>query len=237
LNPKSGRAHNVLAYRHLLRLEWKESFENFELAVQYEPGNATAWQWYAGALNNYGKKQQAGVAFERALKIDPRSRIVGSSMTEYLLSIGEYDAALDRIDKTLDFAPDFLFGLQVKGFTHILRGEYDEARKVFQTIINLAGTTRSDLRIVDLVEKYNISGDSGEMQDWLDDPKRLDPYYIPLTLTLAGQYQAALDSVERHAQSTIPHSAVFWLNSEILQEKLGNKPRYRELVERLTTPQ
>lgn len=237
LKPGSGRAHNVLAYRHLLRGEWEESLANFERAVSYEPENATAWHWYAGALSNYGRKEEAGVAFDKALKLDPRSRIVGSSMTEYYLSVGDYEAALDRIDKTLDFAPDFIFGLQVKGFTHLLREEYNEARAAFQTIINLAGVTRSDLRIVDLVEEYATRGKLGNVPEWLDDPKRLDPFYIPLVLTLAGQYESALDAVERHAQSTIPHTAVFWLNSQFLEEKLGDRPRYRELVKQLATPE
>ena len=121
LNPESGRAHYVLAYRHLLRLEWNECFKNFERAVELEPEHATAWQWYAGALSNVGRKEEARAAFETALKLDPRSRIIGTGMTEYFQSIGDYDAALDRIDKTLDFAPDFLFGHQVKeiGRAHV----------------------------------------------------------------------------------------------------------------------
>jgi hypothetical protein len=73
------------------------------------------------------------------------------------------------------------------------------------------------------------------MPAWFNDPNHTDPYYIPLALTLAGHYDAALDAVEHYAQSTIPNIAVLWLNSQLFEEKLGDNPRYRDLVRRLAT--
>jgi TolB-like protein/Tfp pilus assembly protein PilF len=235
LNPESGRAYNVLAYRRMLMLEWNASFEDFQMALKYEPGYATVWHWYAGALKTVGKNLQAEDAYKTAVRLDPRSPIIGTSMTEHYIGTGDYDTALERIEQTLAFAPDFLFGLQAKGFVHILRNEFDEARAAFQTIIDLSGKTRSDMKIVDLVEEFARTGNPGQLPDWIDDPERMDPYYASLTLVLAGQYEAALDTIERHSQSTIPHAASFWLNSELFREKLGDMARYRQLVKRLAT--
>jgi TolB-like protein/tetratricopeptide (TPR) repeat protein len=235
LDPRSGRAFNVLAYSHDIKLEWQESIENHELALQHEPENANIWHWNAVALGVVGKREPADAAFQTAMELDPRSRIIGANAAEDLLRIGNYAAAMARIDQTLAFAPDFLFGWQIKGFIHILRHEFDAARTAFQTITDLAGPTRSDLKTVDLIEDFVRSGKAGQPPDWVKDPKRVDPYYAPLALVCAGQYEAALDEIERQSESTIPIGAAYFINSALFQEKMGDMPRYRELAKRLAT--
>jgi len=56
-----------------------------------------------------------------------------------------------------------------------------------------------------------------------------------LALVLAGQYEAALDLIERQSKGTIPQSVVFYLRCALFQEKLGDMPRYQELVQRIAT--
>jgi TolB-like protein/Flp pilus assembly protein TadD len=235
LNPGSGRAHAVLGEMHLLRLEWRESLFNFELAVKYGPENATTWQWYAGALSVLGKRGMAEEAYQTGMELDPLSRIIGSNAAEFHMVAGQYDAALDRIDQTLAFAPDFLFGWQVKGFIHMARKEFVEARAAFLKISELAGVKRFELKTVDLIEEFVRTGKPGQPPDWLDDPNLIDQYYPSFVLVCAGQYEEALDLIERQLAGNIPYTAVFNLNSVLYHEKMGHMPRYQELVTRLTT--
>jgi hypothetical protein len=86
-----------------------------------------------------------------------------------------------------------------------------------------------------LIEGFVCTGKPGPLPDWLDDPKRIDPYYVPFSLVLAGQYDAALDWTERQSGSTLPQVGVFWLRSALYRERMGDMPHYRELVERLAT--
>ncbi len=235
LDPKSGRAYDVLAYIHDIRLEWPESLENHELALKLEPENATIWHWYGVTLGVVGMRERAEEVFQTAIKLDPRSRIIGVSAAEELIRNGNYDAAMERVDQTLAFAPDFIFGWQIKGFIHILKYEFDKARTAFQTITDLAGPMRSDLKTVDLIEDFVRNGKVGQEPDWFSDPKRIDPYYASLALVCAGQYEAALDLIERQSESTIPLAGAYYLNSVLYREKMGDMPRYQELVKRLVT--
>jgi TolB-like protein/Tfp pilus assembly protein PilF len=235
LNPASGRAYAVLAYINTLKLEWRESFVNYELAVKYEPESATVWHWYAQPLESVGKAAMSEEAFQMALELDPRSRIIGASAAEGLSVVGQYDAALDRIDQTLAFAPDFLYGWQVKGFIHIARNEFTEARAAFQKMSEIAGAKRFEMKTVDLIEEFVRTGKTGQPPAWLNDPILLDPYYASYFLVCAGQYEAALDLIERQAESSIPYVAAFFLKSVLYQEKMGHIPRFQELVTRLTT--
>jgi TolB-like protein len=235
LNPRSGRAYAALGYRNILKLEWHQSFLNFEQAVKYEPGNATAWQWYAGGLSSVGRSDEAAQAYQTAIELDPRSRVIGVSAADGFGFIGQYDAALRQIDQTLSFAPDFQFAWQVKGFYHIAKNEFAEARAAFQKISEIAGTKRFEMKTVDLIETYVNTGEPGPLPDWLDDSELIDRYYASYTLVCAGHYEAALDLIERQSESSIPNIAAAMLRSALYQEKMGHIPRFQELLTRLAT--
>jgi tetratricopeptide (TPR) repeat protein len=219
----------------VLRAEWRESISNFEKAVEFEPKNATVRHWYAGVLSTVGETQAAQEAYQAALELDPRSRVIGVSAAEGLSIAGQYDAALERIDQTLAFAPDFPFAWQIKGFIHLAMLEFDGARVAFQTMSVVAGNKRFELKTIDLVEEFVRTGKPGQFPDWLDDPSLVDSYYASYILVCAGQYEEALDLIERQAESSIPNLAAYFLKSVLYTEKMGHMPRFQELVIRLTT--
>jgi tetratricopeptide (TPR) repeat protein len=165
--------------------------------------------------------------------LDPRSRIIGAISAQNLISIGKYDNALDRVDQTLAFAPDFPFGWQVKGFIHITRHEFAQARAAFEKKSEIIGKTNSELAAVDLIEGFVRTGKPAEPPPWISDPNMIDPYYAAFTLVCAGQYEAALDMVEQQTAGNIREIGVFFLNSALFREKMGDMPRYQELVRRL----
>jgi TolB-like protein/Flp pilus assembly protein TadD len=235
LKPGSGRAYAVLAYRHTLRMEWLDSLSKYELAVKFEPESATAWQWYAGNLGTVGKTVMAAEAYQTALELDPRSRVIGVSAAEQLGRGGQYDAALELINQTLAFAPDFLWAWQTKGYILMAMQEFADARASFLKGSELAGAFRFEMRAIDLIEEFARTGKPGQPPDWLNDPLLVDPFYASYILVCAGQYEQALDLIERQSKSNIPNLGPYFLNSILYQEKMGNIPRYQELVSRLTT--
>ena len=93
---------------------------------------------------------------------------------------------------------------------------------------------------VDVIEEFVRTEIPGETPDWLDNPKLIDLYYSSFVLVYAGQYEQALDLIERRSTSNIPYSAVFYLRSVLFQEKAdsyllrtcgqANAPNYRKLV-------
>lgn len=234
LNPGSGRAHAVLGYIHLLRLEWRDSLANFDLAVKYEPENATVWHWYGYALLTLGNYAGAEDAYQEALKLEPLSRIINTGAAEVFIAAGKNDIAMDRLFQTLAFAPDFEYAWQTKGVIHLLKHEYVQARAAFKKIAELTGNISYELGTVDFIEESVRTGKPAQPPDWLDDPKRMDPYYASFALVCAGQYELALDLLERQAAGNIPHVAAYHLNSTLYKETMGLMPRYQALVARLT---
>ena len=233
LNPTSGRARAVLGYAHMLLLNWRETFFNFELAAKYEPENATVWHWYSTALSTAGQFDEGGEAIKKALELDPRSRIIGTSSADEFIRTGQYDAALDAVDKTLTFAPDFAFAWQIKGLVHILRNEYSEARLAFQKAPEL-GDNQLKIGLVDYVEE-SVRGQPVPVPAWIYNPDAIDQYAASMILVCAGRYEDALDLIEQQSNSNIPHLAAYYLRSALYKEKMGHIPRYQELVKRLAT--
>ncbi len=191
LSPGSGRAYAVLAYRNTLRAEWQEAFTNYDLAVKYEPESATSWQWYAGVLGTVGKNDSAAKAYQTSLELDPRSRVIGVNAAELLTRNGQYDRALERIDLTLAFAPDFPWAWQVKGMTHIMKNEFAAARTAFLKGSELTGANRFEMRAIELIEDFVKTGIPGQSPDWLNDPLLVDPFYASISWFVR-------DSTRRH---------------------------------------
>lgn len=235
LNPESGRAYAVLAYVHMMRLEWRECFMNNELALKFAPEDASVLHWYAYALVTVGKFTMAEETYQVAVKLDPLSRIINTSAAEQFFISGQYDVALDRIDRTLAFAPDFVFAWQTKGTIHIARKEFTEARVAFQKASELSGSTVFGQITVDFIELANRADSPAKLPDWIDDPNLLDPYLAAIALVSAGHYELALDLIEKESKSNIPHAGAYNLNSALFREKMGHLPRYQDLVTRLVT--
>ncbi len=235
LKPRSGRAYSVLGYRNTLKLEWRESFSNFEQALKYEPENATTSHWYAGGLMSVGRFDEGMQVNLKALTLEPRSRVIGVSMAEAFSQVGRYDEALNQLDQTLAFAPDFLFAWEMKGFYHLAKHEFDEARVAFLKISEIAGKKSFEMEVVDLIEEYYKTGKPAPLPDWFKDSTLIDRYYVSYALVCAGQYEAALDLIEQQAESSIPNLAGYMLRSALYQEKMGHIPRFQALVERLAT--
>lgn len=235
LNPRSGRAHAALGYMHMLRLEWRDCFANFELALKYEPANANIWHWYGFALIPVGKTEMAADAYQKALELDPLSRIINTNAAELFIVTGQYDVALDRLDQGLVLAPDFSFVWQLKGQGHIAKNEFVEARAAFKKSSELLGSKVPVVEAIDFVEESVRTGKPGKRPAWFSDQNLFDPYIAQFLLVCAGQFEEALDLIEQQSVGNIPHIAAQYLKSDLYQKKMGDIPRYQQLVRRLTT--
>lgn len=175
-------------------------------------------------------------AVERAVEIEPRSRIIGIIAAEALLHSGQYHAAVERAESTLSFAPDFSYAWEFKGIAHLAAGEFDEARAALLTMSRLdGGETNPVLTFIDAAERFAISGEAGELPDGLAELIEFDSYFAAPILVSAGQYEAALDYIERQSRTSLPETVTRFLRSAQFREALGDMPRYQDLVERLTT--
>lgn len=174
-------------------------------------------------------------AYQKALGLDPLSRIINANSAEQFFISGQYEVALDRVEQALVLAPDFSFLWQIKAQIHMARNESVEARAAFQRQAKLLGEVFIPPEAIDFVEESVRAGKPGQPPAWFSDANLADPYFSHFLLVCAGEYEGALDLIEQLSVGNIPHAAAFYLRSDLYNERMGNIPRYQELVTRLAT--
>ncbi len=236
LRPESGLGYAILGDLHLQLIEWQESIESFQLALKYEPKIATSWQWYGGTLGSIGLVDESIEALNKAMMLDPHSRIIAVNLAEALFIAGQYDEALARLNKLLVTAPNFSYGILVQGYNHLALHDFAAARASFSRYTEIAKLPKAPFfELIDGIEKYMIEGTTSPLNDVIFDAVSHDQYYASVALVLGGHYNNALDTIERQSRSSIPITAVYFIHSQLFQQAMGDMPRYHELVDCLAT--
>ncbi|MEJ2679198.1 MAG: tetratricopeptide repeat protein [Gemmatimonadota bacterium] len=112
-------------------LEWDlpGAETSYRRALEFNPGYATAHQWYAETLLMMGRLRQAHEEIDRALALDPLSPAAQFTKA-YLLSVEHDYATADTVyDRLLRRAPDFVPGWTGRLMTALAAGNWETARQ------------------------------------------------------------------------------------------------------------
>ena len=119
--------------------EWSAAERGFRIALDLNPGNATAHHWYAVYLVGQGRFDEALIEMRRAQDLDPLSLIVHTFTGQALYSARRYEEAMYQLQETLKLDPDFGIARLVLGLAYIKKSKYDEAVTVLQRARDLWG--------------------------------------------------------------------------------------------------
>jgi TolB-like protein/DNA-binding winged helix-turn-helix (wHTH) protein len=123
LDPRLGAAHNSLAaIAEDYDRDYPTAEKEFKLAVELDPGFATAHEWYGDFLGLMGRSDQALAEEDRALEIDPLSLTINEKKGKALLWARRYDQAIVQLQKTLEMDPSFSPALIWLSRAYALRG-------------------------------------------------------------------------------------------------------------------
>ena len=87
--------------------DWQTAEGEFRHAIQLDPGNATAHQWYAECLSFEGRFDEAFAESARARQLDPLSLIITSDDGMILYYARQYDRAIEEFQTVREIEPDF----------------------------------------------------------------------------------------------------------------------------------
>ena len=94
-----------LSYAYLNKKDWLRAEQEARQAVEVEPGLATGYNNLGIALAQQNKLEEARVALEKALKIDPRDRQVLINLAMVELSLQNEGRALELFLRALAIDP------------------------------------------------------------------------------------------------------------------------------------
>ena len=122
-----GEAHASLGMMLLDEFEWTRALEHHRKAIALRPDYATAHHWYAMALADQGRAEEARKEIEHALRLDPTSRIINTNAGRVAMLARDYGRAEVLYRAALELAPDFDYARSELAVLYALQGKRAEA--------------------------------------------------------------------------------------------------------------
>jgi len=143
LDANSAEAHTSLAHAKSAQdWDWLGAEREFQLAIDLDPGYATAHHWFAmSCLVPMGRLDEALDQMLVAQSLDPVSSIVARDLALVHLYKRDLDAALDQCDHTIELNPHFSPAYWALGVIQEQKKDFDESAAAFQRAIHLSPQT------------------------------------------------------------------------------------------------
>lgn len=122
LDASLPRAHEVLGLLDDQHWKWREAAREYRQALQVDPSDATAHQWYAIHLWFMGRMQAALQQMQTAHRLDPLSPIINIDLGRALCYAGHPHASLAQYRATEAFAPNFALAYAFMAETDLAMG-------------------------------------------------------------------------------------------------------------------
>jgi tetratricopeptide (TPR) repeat protein len=133
--------------KHSYDWDWDGAERGYRQAIDFNPGYATAHQYYALCLMHQGRFEQAVKEMERAHELDPFSLHINVNVGQVYLYARDYDAAITSFRKTIEMDPDHPTTHLFLGFAYLGKSMYEEAMAELQKEKKLAKCWRPGIEI------------------------------------------------------------------------------------------
>lgn len=217
--------------------DWKGAEKELKLAISGNPNDANAFQYYSELMSVLGKRKEAREYINKALELNPHSRIMYNLSASYYYYEGDYENAIEDCLKAMEIG-EFAWPLQRLVLCNFHLGNEAEAMKYLKEIVS-AGPSYVSPEILDSL--WLESGRDGIFRwyiTWLEANDSPDFYYhVNLNTRIAGLYgfigdsQHALDYLEKAFETGESSLPGMKFNPHF--QFLENDPRYQTMLKEM----
>lgn len=231
--PEAHLEMAMLAWR--FHWDWKMAANEFQRALELNPGFAGARQRYGWYLFARGQYDESVVQLTRALKDDPLSLWIHSNVGFALYYARRYDAALEHLTETLETDGNFLPALVALGWVHEQKGMFSEAISTFKKAISISSGL--PIHVACLAHTYALAGETVEAQRLLDAlaaesrRKYVPEYWVATAFAALGDTEQAFHWLERAYEAH--DSWMVYLNVDPRLDALHSDARFGSLLRRI----
>ncbi len=212
--------------------DWPGASREYERAIELNPNNAVAFQWFGEYLAAVGRTQESIAALKRAIDLDPLSLIIHATLGRHGYYFArQYDQAIAQLRKTLDMDDNFWVAHLWLGWIYATIDRLPEALAELQTARRLD----NNLEIVmALGYAYARAGRRLEAQQVLDELQQLSRtrYVSPMLGALIaigmGENNQALGWLEQAYADRAQMMSE--LKAEPAFDPLREDPRFADLL-------
>jgi TolB-like protein/Flp pilus assembly protein TadD len=238
LDDTLASAHAALGQIRAYSLEWPGVLDEFQRAIQLNPGDANGHHWYALALADAGKDEEAISEMKLAQELDPRSLIINANLSWVLYLAGKDDDAIAQAQRTIAMDPTFAVAHGYLGQAYLAKGEYEKALRELQQALALSGNETSFK--AELGNAYAVAGKKTEALAILHEllqmsaQRYVSPYSIALVYVGLGDRDQAFQWLDK----AYDEHSVRLINIAVHPRLTGlrSDPRFTALVKRIGLP-
>jgi tetratricopeptide (TPR) repeat protein len=234
LDNSLSEAHVSLAC--VMRFEWTAKEKEYQRAIELNPNNAMAHQYYGYNLSALGRFDEAIAEMKRALELDPLTPNKQNSLGATFYRAGRYDEALEQFREVPDPDANSESRHQRMAAIYERRAQQREAVNELRIALTLAGEKELATSVE---QKFNSSGYWPARETFLwgdlrEKQKRAKKGQPALALAIAGDYAAlgekdrAFAWLEKSFQER--EGGLMYLNVDDRFAALRSDPRFQNLV-------
>jgi TolB-like protein/Flp pilus assembly protein TadD len=215
-----------------------EAEQLFKKAIESDPSNVTAHEWYGNYLIVTNRTEEAEAEIKRALEIDPASPLLNTTYAELKYYQRNYDGVITQAKKTLQDYPGFILAHFWLGSAYREKRMFTEAIQEF----HLARQESNDNPCMVLAEgnALGLSGNKAGARKALAELETMrGSRYVP-ALYFAGIYEGLgdreqafhwLEEAYRERNDRLPYLGV-----DPMADPLRNDPRFQDLMKKVGLP-
>ena len=234
MDPELGEGYASLAHVRLHDWDWVGLENEFEQAVERNPGYAIAHYWYAEYLMAMGRTEQAVARVQHAWGLDPLNSVINASVGMIRYLAHDYDGALAALRRGLEIDPTHHVSHLRVGLACLQKGLVREGIAAMQRAVELSGGSTEAL--AGLAQAHAVCGDRAGMETVVQQlvassDRYVSPYNVARAFGAAGDGQRALEWLERAYQEHNPD--LIELTREPSFRSLWSQEKFRQLARRV----
>ena len=240
IDAESAEAYTTRAVARLVGdFDWTGSEQDFERAIEANPGSVSVYRWYATAyLVAAGRPGEALEATQHALELDPLAPNENIDLGWDYYFARQYDEAINQLSRTLEREPNHSGAHWVSLLAYVQKSMYGDAVAHGQEAVTHAG--ESPLYMANLGYAQAMAGNHEEALkiarqlegDWNQTYASL--YYIAAIYVGLSDHEGAFTCLERAFLER--DSFLTLVNEDPIFDALHSDSRFNDLIRRMNFP-
>jgi adenylate cyclase len=216
--------------------DWKGARPILEKAIRLNPNYPIAHVYYGNVFLLSGQDKTRGIQeIKKALRLDPLSSSINMVLGRSYYDAREYDSAVNQLKRALRLDSKNYYSRLYMGLTLLQKKDYAGAIEMASKLPEIMGGEGKSKKLV-LSSMYAIAGDKGkatrELAAWFNsDHKPFSPYWLARVYVALGDYDKALDELERDLKLRAIQMTHVSLDPDF--DPIRNEPRFKEILKNM----
>jgi serine/threonine-protein kinase len=207
--------------------DWPGAEIEFQRAIELNPNDATAHQWYGECLMYQGRLDETLVELALAQTLDPLSAVINTQLGAPYQYRRQCDQAMERFRKVLELEPDFGLAFYYMGRCYEQKLMYEEAVSAYRKMSQVSGLAEAGY-------VYGVWGRPAEARAVLNtlmemsQQHDISPYLLATVHAGLNEKEPALAQLEEAYQQRDARLVLLKVNAHF--DRLRDDPRFQDLL-------